>query len=53
MKDHTPTVGLIGTALSISLENVNQSLAAFSALVAIGYVGTKWFFLIRDRKSKK
>lgn len=51
--DHAPVVGASGTFLSFVLADSNQVLSFLSALVALGYVGTKWVFLIVDRRRRK
>jgi hypothetical protein len=51
--DHTPAIGALGAATSFALADASAVLAFLSALVSLVYVGTKWTFLILDRRARR
>ncbi len=48
--DATPFFGALGTFTAFAFENANHFVGALAGIVTVGYVATKWVFLIRDRR---
>jgi hypothetical protein len=48
--DHTAAVGFTGTVATLTLGDAHLLAGLCVAFVTVGYVGSKWFFLIRDRR---
>ena len=50
--DTTPAIGAAGTLATIGLTNINALVSLLVGLATLGYILTKWFFLIRSRREK-
>lgn len=51
--DHTAPVGLAGTLATLTLGDAHLVAGLCVAIVTVGYVGSKWYFLIRDRTRRR
>ena len=49
----TSTVGVLGTATTLTLKEFNDVVAAIAGVLTVAYMLTKWIVLIRDMRKQK
>ena len=51
--DYTAPVGLAGTVATLTLGDAHLLAGIVVAVFTVGYVGTKWAFLVIDRARRR
>jgi len=49
----TSTVGVLGTATTLTLKEFNDVVAAIAGVLTVAYMVTKWIVLIREMRKQK